>query len=162
MWNSEGCWKWNWHVRVKVRLTVDQPEGKIKRPKSLRLLCILTFIGSGLSALTYLVFSMTLETVREVVQLNELIFLNSAEDKKMITTILSLPRTYFIIDFILYAASLYGAYLMWNLRKVGFHFYSISQILMLIVYNIYHPESQFPVFPLTRLTPQLQGQSRQS
>jgi hypothetical protein len=127
---------------------VDQPEDKIERPKSLQLLCILTFIGSGLSALSYLVFSVALDTVRQVVQVNDISFLNSAQDEKMITAILHLPRYYFVVHLILYAVSLFGAYLMWSLRKVGFHMYAIAQIILLIIYNIFLPDAQFPVFPL--------------
>jgi len=127
---------------------VDQPEGKIIRPKSLRLLCILTFIGSGLSAFSYFIFSFALDTVKEVVQHNDINFLNSAEEKEMIATILNLPRYYFIIHLILYAASLFGAYLMWNLRKIGVHLYAISQIIILILYRIFLPDAQFPFFPL--------------
>ena len=127
---------------------MDQPEGKIERPKSLQLLCILTFIGSGLSAFSYFIFSVALDKVREVVQLNEMTFLNSADEKKIIATMLGMPRYYFVIHFTLYAASLFGAYLMWNLRKVGFHMYAISQIFLLIIYNIFLPNAQFPIFPL--------------
>lgn len=127
---------------------MDQNEEKIVLPKSLRFLCILTFIGSGLSALSYLIFSVALETVRKVVQLNEMTFLNSADDKKMIATILALPRYYFVIHLSLYLASLFGAYLMWNLRKVGFHLYAVSQIILLIAYKIFLPGAQFPFFPM--------------
>jgi len=62
----------------------------VKRPNLLTVLCILTFIGSGLgwSALTY-------------------------------------------------ALSLLGAWIMWNLRKPGFHLYTIAQIIQVMLPNIY-------------------------
>ena len=53
------------------------------------------------------------------------------------TTISALPVQYFVINIFLYAASFYGALEMWRLKKVGFHFYTASQILMLIVSMIY-------------------------
>lgn len=127
---------------------MEHPEENITRPKSLQLLCILTFIGSGLSAFSYLIFSVALDTVKDVVQINDLTFLNSADDKRMIAMILSLPRYYFVLHFVLYIASVFGAVLMWNMRKTGFHLYAIAQIILLIIYRIFLPNAQFPVFPL--------------
>jgi hypothetical protein len=39
---------------------------------------------------------------------------------------------YFIATAACYAVSLAGALLMWNLRKTGFHLYTIAQILLVI------------------------------
>jgi hypothetical protein len=127
---------------------MDQNEEKIQRPKTLQILCILTFIGSGLSMLSYLIFAFALDVFKEVVQNNNFSFIKSAEDQALIELIFNLPRIYFVIHFIFYAASLIGAYLMWNLRKIGFHIYTIAQISLLIIYKIFVPSAPFPVFPL--------------
>ena len=127
---------------------MEQNEGKNTRPLSLRFLCILTFIGSGLSAFSYFVFSLGLDTIRKIIDPSEVAFLKSDEDRALLEMMLGLPRYYFILHFLLYGASFMGAYLMWNLRKTGFHLYAISQISLLILYEIFVPDAQFPLFPL--------------
>jgi len=127
---------------------MDQTEEKIQRPKTLQILCILTFIGSGLSMLSYLILAFALDAFKEVVQSDNFNFLKSAEDQALIEMIFNLPRIYFVIHFIFYAASFVGAYLMWNLRKPGFHIYAIAQISLLIIYKVFIPSAPFPVFPL--------------
>jgi hypothetical protein len=44
---------------------------------------------------------------------------------------------FFILNTIFYGVSLGGAILMFSLRKVGFHFYTVAQILLLITPMIY-------------------------
>jgi len=44
---------------------------------------------------------------------------------------------YFIFNTILCGVSLVGAYLMFRLRKIGFHFYTVAHIFLLITPMIY-------------------------
>ena len=37
---------------------------------------------------------------------------------------------------------------MWNLKKIGFHFYTIAQILLIIVSRVYMPQLPFPLFEI--------------
>lgn len=127
---------------------MQQPEQKTIRPSSLSFLCVLTFIGSGFSAFSYFVFSAAIDTVRQVVSMDEFKLLQSSEDLEMVKKLLDLPRLFFVLNLVLYIGSLSGAILMWQLKKAGFHLYSISQIFILIVYSIYIPASQFPFFSL--------------
>jgi hypothetical protein len=93
---------------------------------TLKVLCILTFIGSGFNAFLtafisffYSVFrAVTPESLKEVHL--------SADQIKLA------EEGIFLINFILYLASVRGAFLMWNMKKTGFHLYSIAQILILI------------------------------
>lgn len=121
----------------------------LKRPELLKVLCILTFIGSGISLFSYTVLALFLDFFRSIASQEAFTFLQSEEEKNMLIMMLSLPSIYFIIHAILYALSIFGAYLMWNLRKTGFHFYAIAQILLLIVYKAFIPDSPFPYFPIT-------------
>ena len=127
---------------------MDLPEEKIIRPELLKVLCILTFIGSGISFFSYFVLVFTLDFFRTIETGEMFGFFQSEEEQNMLSMIFSLPKIYFIIHSVLYAASLYGAYLMWNLRKTGFHFYAIAQISLLIVYKAFIPEVPFPFIPL--------------
>lgn len=119
------------------------------RPELLKILCILTFIGSGISLFSYSVLIFTLDIFRSFETIDMFGLFKSEEEQDMLTLILHLPRIYFILHALLYAFSLFGAYLMWNLKKLGFHFYSVSQILLLIVYKTFIPDAPFPIIPLS-------------
>jgi len=107
------------------------------RIRILRFLCFLTFLWSGLNGvvqgiigLFYVYFiAVTPESFQDI-QLTE-------DQITMINEGMSLIRTggrpYFILNSLLFGASFLGAIRMWQLRKFGFHLYSVSQILMLIL-----------------------------
>lgn len=46
---------------------------------------------------------------------------------------LEIPQIVYVILTVLYALSLTGVILMWNLRKSGFHYYTLAQLLILLV-----------------------------
>lgn len=98
----------------------------LKRPDLLKLLCILTFIGSGLASVSnmfiYLSFDEILLLKDEYVQI-----LPEME------TILSGGKRFFLTGFIFYTLSLFGALNMWKMRKIGFHLYTGAQIFILIL-----------------------------
>ncbi|NVO19127.1 MAG: hypothetical protein HXX13_05470 [Bacteroidetes bacterium] len=97
------------------------------RLRYLKVLCILTFIGSGLGVFSYgiigafyNVFSSTSPSA-----LGE-------DQQELIRMLLSAGRNFFLLNALLYIASLWGAYLMYHLKKRGFHFYTLSQFFILI------------------------------
>jgi hypothetical protein len=108
------------------------PGSENKRPVLLTVLCILTFIGSGLnlfsSLVTALVFDVIMPVMLEVAKKFEVTGLESLE---MITP------GYLLINALLYAGSVTGAILMMRLNKKGFHIYTIAQIL-LIIFPMYY------------------------
>ena len=105
--------------------TVDATEQKPQeegRPTFLTVLCILTFIGSGLTALFLLI---------------GLLFSGAASG-----VLSSIPGMgdiggfgigYFLITLLFALASLYGALMMWQLKKMGFYLYSGANVLVLFV-----------------------------
>jgi hypothetical protein len=111
---------------------------KPKRPQLLSILCILTFIGSGLSAFSYLVFAVYYNGMMEITQL-------LYKDATEFNFLISAPRDFFVYSFILAAASLSGAMLMWNLRKIGFHLYTVSQMISLIIPSLYFGANTNPL-----------------
>jgi hypothetical protein len=103
--------------------TLNQP----LRPKMLTILCILTFIGSGMnffSSFTISVFHETFVTLGAVV----------AERFELpgIEMILNADPAFFWLSTIFYILSFTGAWMMWTLKKAGFHIYTISQILLIL------------------------------
>ncbi|MBV2247309.1 MAG: hypothetical protein KUL83_09110 [Lentimicrobium sp.] len=111
-----------------------------KRPPSLTLLCIMSFIGSGASLLSSVVVALAYNMLPAIAEQSPL-----PQAKEMIEFVLLGGRIFFVWMSIWYALSLIGVYFMWKLRKKGFHFYTISQLLMLITPLFLFPNYQLPI-----------------
>lgn len=96
-----------------------------KRPVSLTIICILTFIASGFSALSNLSWGILYDTFSEILLSND-----SPMMQQMAETILATSRSMFFVDFFLYLGSIAGAILMFNLKKNGFHIYVVANVLL--------------------------------
>lgn len=98
----------------------------IKRPDLLKLLCILTFIGSGLASVSNLFIYLSFD---EILLLKD----EYTQILPEMETILSGGKRFFLTGFFLYTISLVGACNMWKLRKIGFHLYTVAQLFILIM-----------------------------
>ncbi len=106
---------------------------KPQRPTFLSVLCVLTFIGSGCSAL-----SMALTGAMRPMLLG--MYESGAFDsyssipgfETQMETMFAMPGYYYLLTFLFYAASVAGAAMMWKLNRIGFHIYTIAQCLVLI------------------------------
>jgi hypothetical protein len=102
-------------------------EQAVTRPMLLTVLCILTFIGSGLNIISGLAIgTFFAEFVRIASDLAETYKLPGTE------IITEGSPGFFFISSLIYAGSVAGAVLMWRMIRTGFHVYAISQILLLI------------------------------
>ena len=102
-------------------------ENKPSRPNLLNILCILTFIGSGMNLISSLMisvfydqFTILSESISQSFHLPELEML--LEGKPV----------FFAISALIYAGCITGAILMWKLKKTGFHIYTVFQILLIL------------------------------
>ena len=131
-------------------LSNEQESGKppVVRPRGLTVICILTFIFSGLSFVSYLFYTLNYNYLSEYNnQYLELIknspYLKGLFDVEVMTKTLDLLTGtsvwFYILTTLLYSASLGGAILMFRLKKVGFHAYTVAQIMLLIIPLIYMP-----------------------
>lgn len=120
---------------------IEPGNGKPKRPDLLTLLCILSFIGSGLAALSNLIVTISWDNIGEIVAA-------SGITVPGIEQMLATSRNFFTISSMLYFISLVGVIKMWKLKKTGFHIYTISQILLLILPSFYISELGFPTIPV--------------
>lgn len=111
---------------------------EIKRPETLSILCVLTFIGSGLAAFSNLVIYLSYNMLFETYESGGLNLPGT-------DLIFSYTKSFFFVSSIFYSISLAGAIRMWRLKKVGFHIYAIAQILLLIIPTLYIKTSQFPL-----------------
>jgi hypothetical protein len=108
--------------------TQEQPPASPPaRPGMLTVLCILTFIGSGMQLFSSLIIATFYDMFVEVAG-------EFAEKFKMpgLDLLREVKPMFFVVTAILYAGSLAGAILMMRLKKTGFHIYTIAQILLII------------------------------
>lgn len=98
----------------------------------LRFLCILTFLGSGLAMFAYFIIGAFYDVFlsADMKALGE-------DEQELIRIMLSAGKMFFLLSAFLYALSLFGSILMWKLRKIGFHLYSLAQIMLLILPLLY-------------------------
>lgn len=119
---------------------------KISRPEVLKILCILTFIGSGLSILSNIVMFLSIDIIRELYTNGSFEFMMKSLDGETFEILIMTNRSYFGFQILGLAGAIFGAYKMWNLKKIGFHIYTISQIILIILTQIFLPDLPFPFF----------------
>ncbi len=117
---------------------LDKNESNIpeKAGKMLRLLCVLTFIWSGLGVFQNLTYTIFLDPIRELIPQIEM----PKEYEVMkdgVIKLISAGRLFFFLGLILNISSLIGAAMMLKMKKSGFHFYAIAQILLLMLPMIF-------------------------
>ena len=90
------------------------------RPGFLTVLCILTYIGSGLSLLSYLLLVIAAGTLGSII-----------ESIPGWSEIANMGILYLVLFAVLSAASLFGAIMMWQMKKLGFYIYAAAQVIAL-------------------------------
>ena len=96
------------------------------RTKTLTILCILSFVGSGFSILGALIYALFFDEFLNFYSTNDTELYQLMYDSLVI-----LSPGYFFTEFVFALASLAGVILMWKLRKTGFHIYTVANILIL-------------------------------
>ncbi len=104
-----------------------------KRPDGLTILCVLSFIGSGLAFISNFMVFMIFPSIPEIMDSDEFIQMPNLEPELLLEFLTSAGRSYFLIGSLLYLLSFVGVFLMWKLRKKGIHFYAMAQIALLII-----------------------------
>lgn len=113
-----------------------------ERPMILQVLCILTFLGSGLSFFSNASVYVFYDWFKDLVQNHsDMIWMSSKMD---LSLFFEINRFYFLLSGLLFLLSFSGAVLMWKLKKVGFHLYTVAQILLLIIPKFFIPNYPFP------------------
>ena len=99
-----------------------------KRPVFLTVICILSFISAGLGCISALIIPILSDVMVEFLKISP-----SYNEEQLEETIMLLQAGWgcYLVTFVLAACSLVGVYLMWTLKKVGFHFYALSNLALL-------------------------------
>lgn len=117
-----------------------------KRPQNLSILCILTFIGSGLSVISNGLVVLFYEPFTAAENLKEIE--NIFGSDMNLDVLLGTSIYYYALQTVFYALSVWGAYRMWKLQKIGFHLYTFAQMVILILPEIFVPALPFPFVQL--------------
>ncbi len=118
---------------------------KTIRPVLLTVLCILTIVGASLTMLLALLIPPLADNL--VPLINKLPDF-SAEEKAQMAVILKAGWGYYLTIFFCSGLSLAGAIFMLHLKKAGFHFYAIAQI---IIFYLPIAVLEFPFDPIAAL-----------
>lgn len=103
----------------------------LARRRGLRIVLVLSFIGSGLSFFSYAMMSIGMQSFQAMYNSGSMTF--PSEMSVFMEQLMETPRAFFVCSALLYAMSLGGLALMWNIRKNGFHMYTLAQLLLLLV-----------------------------
>lgn len=130
----------------------------VKRPVGMTVLLILSLINAiyqSLSAIVLYVNRPVMEAMLDNGQMEKsLRVLFPTLDDTMVETLmdnvavqLSVSPNYYLVLLVLYIGSLIGVLRMFKLQRIGFHVYSISQLLILIAAVVFvrpnHPQFSF-------------------
>lgn len=120
---------------------------QVQRPQLLTVLAILSFVGSGLSFFSYLIMSVSYDSILSVIETE----LSEIYPEMFADFVRQAGRTFFMVGGLVYAGSLYGVYKMWNLQKEGLHYYAISQLVILLLPLVF-VSTQLSILPGLLLT----------
>ena len=101
------------------------------RRRNLRIILVLSIIGSGFSFFGNLMTGLMFPTLKTMFEAGTMAFPD--EMTVYMERMFSIPRQYFLYSALLYGMSLAGVIMMWNLRKSGFHLYTLAQLLVLLI-----------------------------
>lgn len=112
-------------LEPKIPSDFDTP----KRSTGLSVLCILTFIGSGISLFAYSMMVLFFEQM----QAPENFEMFDEKAVEMIFELFKPGRLFYVLLSIGFVGSLVGASFLWNLKKEGIHVYAISQCYLILL-----------------------------
>ena len=100
-----------------------------------------------MSALANGILFLTADSVRAAFESGVFEMFEGSLEMEAVEILLSVNPVFFVAQSILYGFSLFGAIQMWNLKKTGFHIYTLAQISLIIVFNFFMSSLPFPLFP---------------
>ena len=103
-------------------------EKRPERPRFLVILCSLTVFGSGINILSSILITLFYDQFVIIAE-----SMSKSFDFPGLDMILEGKSLFFALSALIYLGSVTGAVLMWKLKKAGFHVYTISQILLILL-----------------------------
>lgn len=103
----------------------------MKSKTTLHVLLVLSMIWAGLSCLSNLMMGLLLPFFQDYYTSHP--GLMPEEFYVTMERMFEVPKSYYLVCSLLFALELAGAILMWNLRRSGFHSYTIARLLLLLL-----------------------------
>jgi hypothetical protein len=109
---------------------MDEQKYKVNM-KTLRVLLVISFVVSGMYFVSELISGLTLPMMTDYYHSHP----DSVPDQWgiLLERSLSIPQWYYLLSAVLDAASIAGLVMMWRLRKNGFHYYTLSKLLLMLM-----------------------------
>lgn len=107
----------------------DNTVSQKPRSSGLTFICILTFIGSGFSAFAFFVIFLIYYEIPTIIAQEGF----PMDNEGILALIKNAGRHFFLAMTVLYLISFTGAVMMWKQNRKGFHFYTIAQLMMLLI-----------------------------
>ncbi len=113
------------------------------KPQLLKVLLILTFIGSGLTMFSNLFLFGFFNQIKAMLALqgSSYSFMGTTMN---LAPFFQISSVFYLIQGLLSGMALTGAIFMWDMKKIGFHFYALAQISLLIVPKLFIRGLPFP------------------
>ena len=118
-----------------------------KRTDLLTVLSILSFIWGGLSFLSNFILYLFNSQVHAVIKEEGLKQFFGVDMN--LEALLNVHPLFFLLQALFAAMSVLGVAMMWRLNRLGFHVYTIAQIILLIIPNLFISGLPFPLFELS-------------
>lgn len=97
----------------------------------LRILLVLSMIWAGMSCVSYFIMGLMLPTFQDYYATHPNLI--PEQFYTMLERMFEVPKTYYLVCSLLFALEFTGTILMWNLRRSGFHSYTIARLLLLLL-----------------------------
>ncbi len=112
-------------------------ENKQQRTGLLWVLAIFTMINAGIQAVNYLTYMLFPQVLRQAVEvMQNMPMFKDEQFKQVFEVYLSVERWQYGLLFLVAVATFAGALIMlWKLKKIGFHIYTMAQIFGFVVLN---------------------------
>ncbi len=116
-----------------------------KRPTGLTILCVLSFVGSGISLFSHLMVWLFYNTFLDLLASDIYSSIPNLNIEELESYLKAGGQLFFLISAVLFLFSLVGVYKMWHLKKIGIHYYAIAQFLLIVIPLLFI-STNMPVF----------------
>ena len=99
--------------------------------RTLHVLLVISFVNTGIYLFSELVSGLTLPLMAQYYEAHPDLFPD--QWNIMLERVLRIPQWYYLLSALLDVASVVGLVLMWRLRKNGFHCYTLSKLLLMLM-----------------------------
>lgn len=107
----------------------------MKNITALHILLVLSMMWAALSCMSYLMMGLMMPAFQDYYTAHPDVM--PEEFYTMMEQLFEVPKGYYLVCSLLFALELAGTILMWNLRRSGFHSYTIARLLLLLLPRLF-------------------------